>query len=163
MSSHEELQKRAEEYIGWEPFEEFRNQASDALKAKDWETLESMFGKRIAFGTAGLRSKMYGGYANMNDCIIIQTSQGLLKYAEKHINDCKNRGIIIGYDGRYHSHRFAHICAQVFAENGWKIYLFNRLVATPLVPFGMLHLNCAIGIVVTASHNPKADNGFKGE
>ncbi len=99
-SSPEEvdIRAKAKEYIEWEPYPLFKKQASDALKENKKEELEKMFGKRIAFGTAGLRSFMGGGYANMNDLIIIQTSQGLLRYVEKHVKDAKSRGIVLAYD-----------------------------------------------------------------
>ncbi|ETO05512.1 hypothetical protein RFI_31884, partial [Reticulomyxa filosa] len=155
------IETLAKQYVAWEPHEPFRKQVETALSAKDSALLVQMFGKRIAFGTAGLRAKMAGGYAYMNDLVIIQTSQGLCKYVDKHITNGKKKGVIIGYDGRHNSKRFAEIAATVFKDYGFHIYFFNRYAATPLVPVGILQLKCACGIVVTASHNPKDDNGFK--
>lgn len=157
----ETIMDAAKQYVEWEPNEQFRSQVSEAIKKKDDNLLKKMFEKRIAFGTAGLRSKMYGGYAYMNDLVIIQTSQGLAEYCIENIKDAKSRGLIIGYDGRHNSKRFAEITASVFSSYGYKIYMFNRFAATPLIPYGLLQLKCAVGIVITASHNPKLDNGYK--
>lgn len=70
-------------------------------------------------------------------------------------------GIMIGYDGRHNSKRFAQRATAVFNKLGFKVYLFSRPVSTPFVPFGIRRLKCSAGIVVTASHNPKEDNGVK--
>eukprot|EP01084_Bolivina_argentea_P236871 398230_1 len=105
-----------------------RNQVRDALSANNTNALEAMFGKRISFGTAGLRSKMAGGYAFMNDLIIIQTCQGIIRYIESQMdtNKCYEQGVIIGYDARHNSSRFAKIACSIFIENGFKVYWFNK-------------------------------------
>lgn len=74
---------------------------------------------------------------------------------------CRSAGIMIGYDGRHNSKRFAQRASAVFNKLGFKVYLFSRPVSTPFVPFGIRRLKCSAGIVVTASHNPKEDNGVK--
>jgi phosphomannomutase len=117
--------------------------------------------KRIAFGTAGLRSRMAAGNACMNDLIIIQTTQGLCKYMLDNIPNAKTRGFVLGYDGRYHSREFAEIAAAVCMDQGFKVYLYSKMVATPMVPYGVTLLKAAGGVMVTASHNPKDDNGYK--
>jgi len=157
------IKRQAQEYIEWEPYETFRQQVQAALSKNDVAELEGMFGDRISFGTAGLRSMMHGGYAFMNDLIIIQTTQGLIRYIESQLDktECREQGVIIGYDARHHSDRFAKIALSIFLDAGFKIYWFNRFAATPFIPFGILKLKCCAGIVVTASHNPKLDNGFK--
>lgn len=68
---------------------------------------------------------------------------------------------MFGYDGRYNSHRFAELSAMVFLSNDFKVWLFKRYVATPMVPYAILRLQCLCGVMVTASHNPKEDNGYK--
>eukprot|EP00451_Oxyrrhis_marina_P009383 CAMPEP_0204308706 /NCGR_PEP_ID=MMETSP0469-20131031/663_1 /ASSEMBLY_ACC=CAM_ASM_000384 /TAXON_ID=2969 /ORGANISM="Oxyrrhis marina" /LENGTH=581 /DNA_ID=CAMNT_0051288225 /DNA_START=7 /DNA_END=1752 /DNA_ORIENTATION=- len=92
--------------------------------------------KRLAFGTAGLRGPMGIGYGCMNDVIVLQAAQGFSK-------------------------RFAHLTAAVFLSKGAKVQLYSKFVATPLVPFQLLKSDALCGVVVTASHNPKQDNGFK--
>eukprot|EP01101_Sappina_pedata_P005889 TRINITY_DN2804_c0_g1_i1.p1 TRINITY_DN2804_c0_g1~~TRINITY_DN2804_c0_g1_i1.p1 ORF type:complete len:625 (+),score=303.52 TRINITY_DN2804_c0_g1_i1:229-1875(+) len=98
----------------------------------------------------------------MNDLIVIQASQGLGKYLEKSFGDeGKKKGIVVGFDGRYNSHRWALISALSFAQLGFKVHLFSELVPTPYVAFGVILEGSVGGVMVTASHNPKNDNGYK--
>ncbi|KIK63778.1 hypothetical protein GYMLUDRAFT_259462 [Collybiopsis luxurians FD-317 M1] len=127
----------------------------------DTAELERRMKPRIEFGTAGLRGKMEAGWARMNDLIIIQASQGLCKYVLSQVKDAPSRGIVIGHDHRYNSEKWAQLTAAVFIEQGVKVYLYRGLVHTPLVPFGVKNLNAACGVMITASHNPKNDNGYK--
>ena len=151
----------ASQWLAFDWVNDTRTEVEDQLKNEDWEAIIKNNVPRIGFGTAGLRSRMAAGYANMNALVVRQTSQGLAHYVAANVENAKTRGIIVGYDGRYNSKAFATLTCDVFASLGFKCYLFNRIVATPLVPFGLLHLNCACGVMVTASHNPKADNGYK--
>jgi phosphoglucomutase len=75
--------------------------------------------------------------------------------------ECKNKGVVIGYDGRYNSKGYAHISAAVFKHFNVKCLLFEEYVCTPLIPYAVVKYNCLAGIMVTASHNPKKDNGYK--
>ncbi|KAM7290433.1 phosphoglucomutase-2 [Ixodes scapularis] len=101
------------------------------------------------------------GYAAMNDLVIIQTSQGLAKYLLSTLPDCTKKGVVISYDGRYNSHRFARLVAVAFLQLKIPVYLFSKITPTPFVPFAIHQLGCSGGIMVTASHNPKDDNGYK--
>ncbi|XP_075050879.1 phosphopentomutase [Mixophyes fleayi] len=129
--------------------------------------LEKCFGSRMEFGTAGLRAAMGPGVSRMNDLTIIQTTQGFCRYLEKNIGDLKDRGVVIGYDARAHpasggsSKRFARLAATTFISQGIPVYLFSNITPTPFVPYAVTHLNLCAGIMVTASHNPKQDNGYK--
>uniref|UniRef100_A0A8C6X985 Phosphoglucomutase 2 n=1 Tax=Naja naja TaxID=35670 RepID=A0A8C6X985_NAJNA len=131
------------------------------------EELLKCFGSRMEFGTAGLRAAMGPGTSQMNDLTIIQTSQGFCRYLEKNISDLKSRGVVIGYDARDHpstggsSKRFARLTATAFITQGVPVYLFSHITPTPFVPYTVTHLKLAAGIMVTASHNPKQDNGYK--
>ncbi|XP_056412490.1 phosphopentomutase isoform X2 [Hyla sarda] len=131
------------------------------------EELEKCFGSRMEFGTAGLRAAMGPGVSQMNDLTIIQTTQGFCRYLEKNISDLKERGVVIGYDARAHpasggsSKRFARLAATTFVSQGIPVYLFSSITPTPFVPYTVIHLNLCAGIMVTASHNPKQDNGYK--
>ncbi|XP_075224425.1 phosphoglucomutase 2 isoform X2 [Lycorma delicatula] len=98
------------------------------------------------------------GYSQMNDLVIIQTSQGLLEWL-KNVTPHRPK-VIIGYDGRHHSKRFAELAAAVFVHGETDVYLFSKLVPTPFVSFAT-ELIGDLGIMVTASHNPKDDNGYK--
>ncbi|KAL5490151.1 hypothetical protein ACEPAI_4984 [Sanghuangporus weigelae] len=126
-----------------------------------WDELERRMSKRIEFGTAGLRGRMEAGWARMNDLIVIQASQGLCSYVLREIPHASSRGIVIGHDHRYHSEEWARLVAMIFLNKGFRVYLYRRLVHTPLVPFAVSRLHAACGVMITASHNPKADNGYK--
>lgn len=118
---------------------------------------------RLAFGTAGLRGVMRAGYNGMNEMVVIQTAQGLMEY----VRDCypnpkdQKRGVVFGYDGRHQSKRFAELSAGVFLNANIPVYLYGKTVSTPMVPFAVMEKKCLAGVMVTASHNPKEDNGYK--
>lgn len=116
----------------------------------------------MEFGTAGLRSRMGAGYSMMNDLTIIQTGQGFLQYLQKQFGEKLNKnGVIIGHDARHNSHRFARLTANIFLRANVPVYLFRQITPTPFVPYGILKYKCCAGVMVTASHNPKEDNGYK--
>ena len=157
-----------DDYLKWDPNhatkEELRTLiANDGLTASVME----LFEKRIAFGTAGLRGAMGLGYARMNELVILQTVQGLVRYIQNQFGSdvAAQMGVVIGFDHRkYQTHtsiNFARISAAVLINAGIKVYMLENQIATPFVAFGVNHLKCAAGIMVTASHNPKRDNGFK--
>ncbi|XP_034449818.1 phosphoglucomutase-2 [Hippoglossus hippoglossus] len=131
------------------------------------EALKKSFSSRMEFGTAGLRAAMGPGISCMNDLTIIQTTQGFCLYLEESFENLKERGVVIGYDARAHppsggnSKRFASLAAAVFISRGVPVHLFSDIVPTPFVPFTVSHLGLCAGIMVTASHNPKQDNGYK--
>jgi len=148
-------------------------------KAKSVCTLENLFpsnGQRIGFGTAGLRSEMKPGPLGMNDLTVCQTAQGLAKYCLKKgqrqgaVQKEKSSSrlcAIVGYDHRSNpsmnisSLSFAILTAIVFAEAGIDCILLEGFILTPLVPFAIQQLGAVCGIMITASHNPKQDNGYK--
>ncbi|XP_049328412.1 phosphoglucomutase-2 [Astyanax mexicanus] len=131
------------------------------------DELKKCFGARMEFGTAGLRAAMGPGVSRMNDLTIIQTTQGFCRYLEQCFTDLKERGVVIGFDAREHtasggsSKRFASLAAAVLTSRGVPVYLFSVFTPTPYVPFTVSHLGLCAGIMVTASHNPKQDNGYK--
>nr|XP_019956957.1 PREDICTED: phosphoglucomutase-2 [Paralichthys olivaceus] len=131
------------------------------------EALKKCFSSRMEFGTAGLRAAMGPGVSCMNDLTIIQTTQGFCHYLEECFENLKERGVVIGYDARAHppsggnSKRFASLAAAVFISRGVPVHLFSDITPTPFVPFTVSHLGLCAGIMVTASHNPKQDNGYK--
>ncbi|KAK9540157.1 hypothetical protein VZT92_002626 [Zoarces viviparus] len=131
------------------------------------EALKKCFSSRMEFGTAGLRAAMGPGTSCMNELTIIQTTQGFCSYLEKTFDDFKDRGVVIGYDARAHppsggdSKRFASLAAAVFISRGVPVHLFCDITPTPFVPFTVSQLGLCAGIMVTASHNPKQDNGYK--
>lgn len=160
-----------QQWLDQDPFDETRREIISLQEGGHYDELVHRLGKRIAFGTAGLRSKMAAGFACMNPLIVVQTTQGLLQYIVQHHSHKKNgdeketsaqqAGVVIGYDGRHNSERFAQLTASVFVARGFRVYLFGNTVPTPLVPFGVRLLGAVAGIMITASHNPKQDNGYK--
>ncbi|GAA6082681.1 phosphoglucomutase-2, partial [Tachysurus ichikawai] len=139
----------------------------EMVKAGNIGELHKCFSARMEFGTAGLRAAMGPGVSRMNDLTIIQTTQGFCHYLEQCFEDLKTRGVVIGFDAREHtpsgasSKRFASLAAAVFISRGVPVHLFSVFTPTPYVPFTVSHLNLCAGIMVTASHNPKQDNGYK--
>ncbi|GJN94689.1 hypothetical protein Rhopal_007780-T1 [Rhodotorula paludigena] len=138
-----------------------RAEIEELVSSGDTAELQKRFSHRIAFGTAGLRGAMQAGPAHMNDLTILQASQGLAKYAEETVQGAKVRGIVVGHDHRHNSAQFARLTAGVFRKRGWKVYELQGLVHTPMVPFSAKQLNAALGVMITASHNPAKDNGYK--
>ncbi|MCJ1335006.1 Phosphoglucomutase-3, partial [Bachmanniomyces sp. S44760] len=120
----------------------------------------------IEFGTAGLRARMEAGFAGMNSLIVIQTSQGLAEYSllgksPDGAREVKQRGVVIGFDARYNSERFARLAAAAFMAKGFHVWYYETMVHTPMVPFAVKALGAVAGVMITASHNPKDDNGYK--
>lgn len=155
------LDGKIKEYVEWEKREDYKNQTLQLVQDKEIEKLQHLFMERLTFGTAGLRSVMGPGFNCMNEVTIIQTAQGLVRYLQTCFPDLVDKGIIIGYDGRYNSKTFAELTATIFLHQGVKVYVFSDLCPTPFVAFGVRLFKCAAGIMVTASHNPKDDNGYK--
>ncbi|KAL8813672.1 MAG: hypothetical protein Q9223_000293 [Gallowayella weberi] len=104
---------------------------------------------------------MGAGFSRLNSLTIIQTSQGLAEYLLSVRPDAATSGIVIGYDARHNSGHFAQLAAAVFEGKGITVWWYEDIVHTPLVPFAVKTLQAAAGIMVTASHNPAADNGYK--
>lgn len=133
------------------------------------EEIASRMEPRIAFGTAGLRAEVGAGAARMNDLVVLQTTQGLCEYVLQDAADpeaAKEQGVVVGFDGRADSARFAWLAAEVLLSRGVRVYLLGSgegeaLPSTPLAAFAVAHLGAAAGVMVTASHNPKEYNGYK--
>ncbi|EME42077.1 hypothetical protein DOTSEDRAFT_72995 [Dothistroma septosporum NZE10] len=141
---------------------ETRNEIQQLLDEKDTTELELRLRKRIAFGTAGLRSSMKAGFAHMNSLTVLQASLGLADYViMQNTGDPAKLHIVIGYDARHRSEKFARLTATAFLSRGLKVLWFGQHVHTPMVPFAVNEYQAAAGVMVTASHNPKNDNGYK--
>ncbi|KAI0051141.1 hypothetical protein FA95DRAFT_1580867 [Auriscalpium vulgare] len=138
-----------------------RREIQDLAATGQTLELEKRLRTRIEFGTAGLRGRMEAGWARMNDIIIIQASQGLCAYVSENVENAAQRGVVVGHDHRHHSAGWARLTAAAFIAKGFKVYLHRGLVHTPMVPFSIKKLNAACGVMITASHNPKEDNGYK--
>jgi len=126
--------------------------------------------KRIGFGTAGLRGAMQPGPLGMNDLVVIQTAQGLASYLLRcrgEESDTSPITAVVGYDHRAHSSfslsskQFAMYTKLVFESKGIACTLLDGYVATPILAFAVGNIGASVGIMVTASHNPKQDDGYK--
>lgn len=120
--------------------------------------LESRFGSRLAFGTAGLRGELGAGTNRMNRVLVMQAAMGFAQFL---LQRETTPSVVIGYDGRINSDVFARDSAEIFAGLGLDVVLFNREVPTPIVATAVRSLNMSAGVMVTASHNPPRDNGYK--
>ncbi|KFV13552.1 Glucose 1,6-bisphosphate synthase, partial [Pterocles gutturalis] len=122
---------------------------------------------RLTFGTAGLRSAMGAGFCYINDLTVIQSTQGIYKYLEGCFSDFKQRGFVVGYDTRGQvtsncsSKKLAKLTAAVLLAKDVPVYFFSTYVPTPFVPYAVQELKAVAGVMITASHNRKEDNGYK--
>lgn len=124
--------------------------------------LQDRFAAPLAFGTAGLRGKVEAGLARMNRVVVMKASHGLGAYLQATASLlAARRGVVVGFDGRYSSRQFAEDTAAVLAGLGLPVHIFPDPVPTPLAAFAVTQLDAAAGVMVTASHNPPADNGYK--
>lgn len=128
--------------------------------ADDPAQQEERFYTELAFGTAGLRGVLGAGTNRMNVHVVRRATQGLADYLNT-FPDARERGVAIAYDSRHMSDAFARESALVLAQNGIPVYLYDTLHSVPQLSFTILHLHCKAGIVITASHNPPAYNGYK--
>lgn len=129
------------------------------LKSMNDEQKEAAFYKDLEFGTGGLRGLLGAGSACLNIYTIGKVSQGIALYAKKHYGE--NASVAISYDSRINSELFARHAASVYAANGLKVYLYPALMPTPLLSYAVRYLHTSIGVMITASHNPKEYNGYK--
>jgi phosphomannomutase len=122
--------------------------------------LADRFSGLLQFGTAGLRGAMAAGPNRMNTAVVAKAAAGLGAFLKESLPGQAPK-VVIGYDGRHNSKKFAEVSAAVLAAAGVVVWLMPRLLPTPLVAFATRKLNADAGIMVTASHNPAADNGYK--
>jgi phosphomannomutase len=129
-----------------------------AAQAGDDAGLAERFASRLAFGTAGLRGELGAGPTRMNRVLVTQAAAGLAAHLLAHGS---SPSIVIGYDGRRNSEVFARDTATIMAGAGIATTLLPRPLPTPVLAFAVRHLDASAGVMVTASHNPANDNGYK--
>nr|XP_020647537.1 glucose 1,6-bisphosphate synthase isoform X1 [Pogona vitticeps] len=162
-----ELDRAVRQWLTWDKNPKTRGQIEDLLQNGRNKELRDRLCRRLTFGTAGLRSAMGAGFCRINDLTVIQSTQGMYKYLEKCFSDFKQRGFVVGYDTRGQvasscsSVRLAKLTAAVLLAKGVPVYLFSRYVPTPFVPYAVQQLGAVAGVMITASHNRKEDNGYK--
>jgi phosphomannomutase len=150
----------AERWLAGEPDDDIRDELSDLLGGPS-DALAERFAGRLQFGTAGLRAAVGAGPLRMNRLVVRQAAAGLAAYLLATDPNARERGVIIGYDARRKSDVFALDTARVMAAAGIRARLFDQVVPTPVLAWSITEVGAAAGVVVTASHNPPADNGYK--
>lgn len=125
------------------------------------EQLADRFDTRLAFGTAGLRGEIAAGPNRMNRVLVSQAAAGLAAYLLERARPGETPSVVIGYDGRKNSAVFARDSAEIMAGAGVRAILLPQLLPTPVLAFAVRHLDTTAGVMVTASHNPPNDNGYK--
>ena len=134
---------------------------NELLSIEDEKEIEDRFYKDLEFGTGGLRGIMGAGSNRMNKYTVARASLGLANYFNSKKNNADSNEkckIAIAYDSRNNSEFFAKTAAVVYANNGFEVYLFDRLVPVPVLSFTTGYLGCDAGVMITASHNPKEYN-----
>jgi len=126
-------------------------------------TLSELFGGRLAFGTAGIRGPLQPGPRGMNRVVIGQTTAGLAQYLLEHrsTESGKTLRVVVGCDARTNSDIFAADTAAIMAGYGLEAIALPEKLPTPVLAFAVRYLNADAGVMVTASHNPPQDNGYK--
>lgn len=140
---------------------EYSDELIEMIEAGQWQTIEDAFFKVIEFGTGGRRGTTGVGSNRINRVTIGESAQALCEYAKKADEGAPEKGVVIACDTRLSSPELSQYVASVCAANGFKTYIFESFRATPELSFAVRHLNAAAGIVISASHNPPAYNGFK--
>lgn len=168
--STEALAARVREWIAADPDPETRAEAEALLRATlegdaaAAEQLRDAFEGRLAFGTAGLRAERGAGPRRMNRVVVAQTSAGFAAYLQQRAargQAADPPSVVIGYDARVNSEVFAREAAEILAGAGLRVTLLPHPTPTPVTAFAVRHLGVSAGVMVTASHNPPRDNGYK--
>lgn len=154
------VREQAEGWLAAEPDADIRDELRLLIDGPPAE-LAARFDGRLQFGTAGLRAAVGAGPLRMNRLVVQQAAAGLARYLLDTDPRARERGVVIGYDARRKSDLFAADTARVMVAHGIRAMLFDRKVPTPVLAWSITELDAAAGVVVTASHNPPADNGYK--
>ena len=151
------LRAEVQAWIADDPDPKTAAELQALLDAEDETTLSKHFNGFLQFGTAGLRGPIGPGPSCMNRAVVGRTAAGIASYMKK-------RGmtkVVIGRDARYGSEDYTFETAEIMSGAGMEVFILPRPLPTPVVAFATAHLGCDIGIMVTASHNPPQDNGYK--
>ncbi len=142
-------------------YKDFIPEVETLLDTENWHDIEDAFYARITVGTGGIRGQLGVGPNRINMRTIGEAAQGLSQFIKDFGEEAINKGVVVGYEARKFSKEFATLSCEVFAGNGIKAYLFDHLRSTPELSFAVRHLETTAGVQITASHNPRTDNGFK--
>lgn len=158
---NEPLHEAARRWIDADPDPVTRSAGQAVLDSGDEAALAEHFGAHLTFGTAGLRGALGPGPNRMNRAVVRRASAGFGQYLLRTVPDARARGVVVGFDGRHGSRTFAEDTAAVLGGLGLPVYLYENVVPTPQLAHAVRFLGCAGGVMVTASHNPPQDNGYK--
>lgn len=161
MALAPELEQQARQWLDGDPDPATRQELEGLLSKREEAELQDRFGAALEFGTAGLRGTLGAGPNRMNRAVVRRTTAGLAAYLKAHVPDVARRGVVIGRDGRIGSPEFLEDTAAVLAAAGIPAHVFEGVVPTPLVAHAVAAMNAAAGVMITASHNPPAYNGYK--
>lgn len=149
------------EWLDKPKYSEYRDDLTRVIAERRWQELEDAFFKVIEFGTGGRRGTVGLGSNRINRVTLGESAQALCEYAKTFDENAADKGIVIACDTRLSSPELSTYVASVCAANGFRTYIFDSFRSTPELSFAVRELGCAAGIVISASHNPSADNGFK--
>ena len=158
---HAMLLASAREWAAADPDPTTRAELERLVDAEDTRALRDLVGGHLAFGTAGLRGEVGPGPNRMNRAVVIRATRGLADHLLHRVADARRRGVVVGFDARPDSHRFAHDVVAVLRAAGLPVAWYPTPTPTPLVAWAARDRDAAAAVVVTASHNPPADNGYK--
>jgi phosphomannomutase len=155
-----DLIERARAWAADDPDPVTRAELEALIEKGDTEELADRFDGTLEFGTAGLRGELGAGSNRMNRVVVTRAAAGLAAYL-KDQGAPRDASVVIGYDARHNSDVFARDTAEVMTGAGLRALVLPRPLPTPLLAFAIRELGCVAGVMVTASHNPPQDNGYK--
>jgi phosphomannomutase len=162
-----ELVATVRAWVADDPDPSSRAELERLLEEEDEEGLRERFDHPLTFGTAGLRGRLGAGPGRINRAVVRKTTAGLVRYlaAEAEVGPPPSRpapaGVVVGHDARHCSAELAQDAARVVAAGGLRAWRFRSAFPTPITAFAVRYLEAAAGIMITASHNPASDNGYK--
>ena len=151
------LVEEVEAWIADDPDPKTAAHLQALLDAGDEAALKPLFNGFLQFGTAGLRGPIGAGPSCMNRAVVGRAAAGIAAYMKKR----GMKSVVIGRDARYGSEDYTFESAEIFSGAGMDVYILPRPLPTPVLAFATAYLKCDVGIMVTASHNPPQDNGYK--